>query len=126
MGGPLTDGGIKALEGLITNQINSLQKHIDQRLGEHERWLGENTRAIEKLAEGSVREDRFKSGMYKVEKLEQRVNELDDKTDELVVSRATMQQTIDSYKKFVWLMIGSTVTLFFTLVAGVILWLVTG
>jgi sugar-specific transcriptional regulator TrmB len=60
----------------------TLRELIEERLNSIDYRIGELKSAIEKLTAGAVQEERFKSTVHKVEKLQDLVAQLDDRVDE--------------------------------------------
>jgi vacuolar-type H+-ATPase subunit D/Vma8 len=60
----------------------TLRELIEVRLNSIDSRISDLKSAIEKLTEGAVQEERFKSTTHKVEKLQEMVNQLDNRVDE--------------------------------------------
>jgi predicted nuclease with TOPRIM domain len=60
----------------------TLRELIEVRLNSIDSRISDLKSAIEKLTEGAIREERFKSTVHKVETLQKLVSELEDQIDE--------------------------------------------
>lgn len=81
--------------------------------------------AITSIQANAVTDKRYQSGMLRVrdlqDKMQSQVDEQDEQIDVIKTSIALIGQTVDTYKKFVWVMIGSVVSL----AGALVFWLIT-
>lgn len=96
-------------------------REFDAAIGNIKESLAGIQRAISRIEANSVTIARYNSGMIRVKDLQKKMEDYDARVDAMQTNVTLLDHTVSAYRKFTWILVGSTATL----ASGLIFWLIT-
>lgn len=99
---------------ITSREFDSAIEHVNRR-------LDDIVTIVQRIESNSVTTARYTSGMNRVKDLERLMRAQDAEVDVVKTSVLLLGQTVETYRKFVWVMIGAVVSLAGSLVGWLIM-----
>ena len=96
-------------------------REFDAAIGNIKESLSVIQQAISRIESNSVTVARYDSGMNRVKDIEKKMDDYDARAGVMKTNVALLDHTVSAYRKFTWVLVGSTATL----ASGIIFWLIT-